>query len=344
MLNKIKNLFIKREKNSEDISDFTSKRMGISMAATWSWGAALAVGIAIMQSKGFYPFLIWSIGNVLSIPLFGFLYTKVKGVSKWKNFIPFIFLWGFIGIFAIIMNLNALKAGLGGGTDIVSYQFMPEPYLTYFIFAVGFGIVWFIHKKGLRGSVLTDVGQFALQFIGVIGIIIAGITTGARAELSWILPSAEGWILPAFLGIITGATASGMQWQRIEGASNDKKLKSTLWGGLYFGLFILLVAIAGLLFDGSLAVSIPFFICVLAITTSTTDSGVSSLHYVSKKLFNNPNIGTIIALMSVAFFGLVSSWGLTRIWGFYAGVRWKIVISLLLFTLITNVIKSRKKI
>lgn len=344
LLKSIKLFFLKRDRNADDVSGFSAKRMGVSMAATWSWGAAIAVGIAIMQTKGMFPFLVWTAGNIMSIPFFGLLYTKVRGVRKWKKWTPFLFLWGFIGVFAIVMNLNALKAALGGGTDIVGYQFVSEPYLTPLVLLVGLLIAWFIHKKGLRGSVLTDVGQFTLQFIGVLGIILMGILTGAEAEINWMLPAAQSWIIPAFLGIITGATASGMQWQRLESAAEDKKFMSTIWAGLYFGIFMVLVGFAGYVFDGSLAVSIPFLICVLAVATSTTDSGASSLHFVSNELFHKVGLGTIVALIAVIVFPMVSDWGLTKIWGFYAGVRWKVVAFLLVVTVFRNLVTSKKVI
>lgn len=328
--------------DGKDTEEFSAKRMGISMAATWSWGAAIAVGIAIMQSKGFLPFAVWTIGNILSIPFFGFLYSKVDGVSNWKKFTPFVLLWGFIGIFAIIMNLNALKAALGGGTDIVSFTFIPEPYLTSFVMLVGLSITYFIHKTRLKGSVLTDVGQFTLQFVGVVGMVLAGLLTGARADISWITQAGQGWMLTAFLGIITGATASGMQWQRIENTSDEKKFMSTVYGGLYFGVFMLFVTAAGFLFNGSLVMSIPFLVCVIAVATSTTDSGTASLQFVSDLLPGKMNVGSLIALVATLSYPIVSDWGLTSIWGLYAGVRWKIVAFMLAMTLIYNVFKSEK--
>lgn len=326
----------KRSASADDVDDYTASRMGVSMAATWSWGAAIAVGIAIMHNKGLLPFIVWTIGNVLSIPAFGYLYSKVPNVKNWQKLPPFVLLWAFIGVFAIVMNLNALKAGLGGGVDIMSHTFMPEPYLTPFVMAVGLGIAWFIHKKGIRGSVLTDVGQFALQFIGAGTLIIAGLLIGARGDVEWHMNPGSGWMPEAFLGIISGATASGMQWQRIEHAADNKKYKSTLYGGLYFGIFMILVTICGYVFDGSFWVSVPFLITVIAVATSTTDSGAASLQFVTEKFKTRVEGGSILAVVATVIYPLVSGWGLVDIWSFYAGVRWKVIAVLLVATLIYN--------
>jgi hypothetical protein len=331
-MGKIFSFFVKRRSDADEISDFSARRMGVSMAATWSWGAAIAIGIAIMHNMGLLAFTTWTIGNILSIPVFGLLYTKFKFVRNWKNLPPFLFLWIFIGIFAVVLNLSALKAALGGGSDITAHVLVSEPFLTPLIMFIGLFIVWYIHKTGLRGSVLTDVGQFTLQFVGVIGLITMALITGARAEIFWINEAGEAWIFTAFLGIITGATASGMQWQRIAKTPKGLKLKATLWGGALFGIFMGFVTIAGFLFDGSLAVTIPFFIGVLAVATSTTDSGISTLQFANQKLFKFLSIGTIIGIIAVFCFPLFGGWGLTAIWGFYAGVRWKIILVLLLVT------------
>jgi hypothetical protein len=304
------------------------------MAATWSWGAAVAVAIAVMHTKGIFPALVWISFNCLSIGLFGVYYKYIPNVSKWKKLLPMILMWSFIGYFALVMNLNTILAVFGGNMDIPAEGFMTEQTATYATFGIGLIIAWFIGVRGLRGSVQTDVGQFALQFIGAIGILAVGITQGPATDLVWVAGDQTSWYPTAIMGFVFGATASGMQWQRIETLNGDvKKFKAALWGSGMFTIFLLIVGPAAYFYHGGPIQSFFLVLAALAVATSTADSGSALLQYVSQRVKLPAAAGTVLTLSGVATFSLLADMGLTGIWSFYAGVRWQIILGLLIGTL-----------
>lgn len=336
----LKQTLFGRDSNVNQLEDAPAWRVGASMSATWSWGAAIAVAIAVMHGKGFIPFLAWMTANMVAIPTFGLAYTYIPHLRKWKNLLPMLALWLFIGFFAIIMNMSALMAALGGGVGgLEAYPLLTDQQALYATLGVGVLIAWYIHKKGLRGSVTTDMGQLTLQFAGVIGIIVVGLATGARADIQMYVGDQSAWMVTAVLGLLSGCVASGMQWQRIEAVPEEKKLKSTLWGGAIFSTFMLLTIPAGLVFDGSLLVSIPFLVAVLAVASSTSDSGVALLQYVGERFKLPPHVGSLMGIAAVAIFPFVATWGITGIWTFYASTRWKVIAVLLVGTLIYTAIR-----
>jgi hypothetical protein len=342
-LRRLRHLLFSRTEDADHLADAPPWRVGVSMAATWSWGAAVAVAIAVMHNKGFVPYLAWAGASMVAIPVFGLAHAYIPGVKRWKNLLPMVGLWAFIGFFAIVLNLSALKAALGGGADIETSVGLSETQALYVTLGVGLLIAWYIHKRGLRGSVTTDAGQLTFQFAGAIGIVIAGLATGARADIQMMVGDQTAWMQTAILGLLAGTTASGMQWQRIEAVEGrDRRVKASLWGGLIYSVFVVIVTFAGLLFDGSFWVSIPFLLAVLAVSTSTSDSGSALLQYIGQRLSLPASAGSLVTLGAVLVFPFIAEWGVTGIWTFYSATRWKIVAGLLVLTGIYKLLSLNK--
>lgn len=331
------------EIKKQDPSKFSAWRMGLSMCSTWSWGASIAVGIAIMHSMGFLAFLGWTFGNILAIPFFGFVRTKIPHTEKWVQFTPFILLFAFIHFFAIVMNLSALQGALGGGTDLqTTVALLPSEFILPSVMGVGLLTVGFIHLTKLNGSIFTDVLQYGLQVAGAVGIIVAGFLIDGRPDI--VLETAEGfsWLPTAFLGIITGVTASGMQWQRIEALKSKKKQwHASLWGGTFFGGYMVLVTIAGLLFVGGFWQSLFLLAVIIGVATSTTDSGAAGQYFVADKFGIKGIYASLVSLAAVVAYPFVAKLGLVQIWGIYAGVRWRIVTGFILLTLLYAVTRYK---
>lgn len=321
------------EANSQAL--YSPRVMGMSMAATWSWGASILVGISIVVAHGLFPYLVWLVGNILAIPFFGLVYKYLPNARFWKNLIPFVFLWVFIQSMAIIMNMNFLHGVLSGRQDL-QVAFALDPMISLvLVYLMGLGLWFYISKKRLAGSVFTDRIQYGFQLTGAILLAIVALSTGLN-NFTLVNEGSWNWTVFAFLGIITGVTAAGQQWQRLESVSEEDKFKTTLWGGGYFGFYMIFCALIAVSFTGNLLETILLMIIVLFVTSSTIDSGYAGLQYIGE-LFRLPKwIPNAFSLLVLAFFPLVTSWGIVQIWNFYAGVRWRVVTFLIVMTLIWN--------
>lgn len=335
------NLFSKLFRRSDDadqLEDAPPWRVGLSMAATWSWGAAVAVAISVLHTMGLAPFLVWITFNCLSVGLFGVYHRYIPNVRNWKFLMPMVLMWMFIGFFAVVMNMNTILAVFGGNMGIPSSGFMSEGNALIVTTAIGLVIAWFIGVRGLKGSVMTDVGQFALQFIGAIGILVVGLANGSVVEYSMGM-NQTSFMVTASMGFIFGATASGMQWQRIETLDDpDDQFKAAIYGSGMFTAFLLIVAPAAFVYTGGVLQSAFLVIAALAVATSTADSGSALLQYTSQRLNLPASGGTLLTLAGVLSFSFFAEMGLTGIWAFYAGVRWQVILGLLVLTLGYNLI------
>lgn len=315
---------------------YDPRKMGMSMAATWSWGASLLVGIGIVSAWGLIPYLVWLVGNILAIPLFGVIYKYLPNARFWKNLMPFVLLWVFIQSMAIIMNLNFLQSTMTGREDVNTAISMDTTTSLFIIYALGIALWLYIMKKRLFGSYFTDLIQYKVQIIGAICLAVVALYTTGINDFTWIANGGVNWAIFGFIGIITGVTAAAQQWQRLEKVDESSKITTTLWGGFWFGLYMIPCAIVAVAFTGGLVETLLLITIVLAITTSTIDSGYAGLQYIGER-FNLPHwIPNAFSLIVLLSFPLMASWGVVQIWSFYAGVRWKIVVGLIVATLIYN--------
>lgn len=328
--------FLKRKENQDDIREMSYRRVGISLGASWSWGVSMIATIAFMYTYGIIPALVWVTGNILAMPLFGYLKVKIKGFEKWINFIPLILFSLFIAAMAIIMNMQALLIGLGGGHDVASFHFLNDSYSVPSIIFLSLAILLFIYKYGLRGSVLSDLGYYSLQIFAVVllaisSFIISNFTINPNLQL--LTEVGIKWVFPlGLLGIITGVFTDPMMWQRFEQKENQIRL--SLWGGFWFGLYMIFVVLTGLFFKPTLFLGILLLVVIFALAVSTIGSAIASMQYLTKKIGVGKATGLIIALIAIIIWPYLMEFGMAKIWNIYAGYRWKVVTGMIVISLI----------
>ena len=328
--------FLKRKEDQDNIKEMSYCRVGVSLCASWSWGVSMIATIAFMYTYGIIPALVWVTGNVLAMPLFGYIKVKIRGFEKWINFIPLILFSLFIAAMAIIMNMQALLIGLGGGHDVASFHFLDSSYSVPAIIFFSLAILIFIFKFGLKGSVLSDLGYYSLQFSSVIllavsSIIISSFTVNPNLQL--INEAGIKWVFPlGLLGIITGVFTDPMMWQRFEQKENQIKL--SLWGGFWFGLYMIFVVLTGLFFKPTLFLGILLLIVIFALAFSTIGSAFAAIQYLTKKIGIGKISGLIIAFVAIITWSYLMDLGMAKIWNIYASYRWKVVTSMIVISLI----------
>lgn len=338
-------LFIRRG-DVDDLSMFSNWRVGVSVAADWSWGVSMAVGMSIMKTKGVCPFLIWMLGNILAIPLVGFVRKYLPGSRHWPRFTLMLLLFLVVEYFAIVINMQAVLVGFGGGTDVITYSLLPRDVAIWVVVAYGFFILWYVNKGGLRILMLTDLGYFIVQMLAV--IFIAGASYifangNINSQLNWTMSGGMSWAPYAFLGILTGALGTGHQWQKYNAVKENNIFQITIWGGLFFGVYMIFVFLSGLYFSKNIILGISFLVIMVALATSTIDSAISGVKYVVSRFgIKNSYVWPIISIIIILSWTFINNNTMADMWMFMANIRWTTVVFFTIVTAIITMAKSEK--
>lgn len=305
---------------------FPDWRVGVSQASSWSWGASLGTAIGVMYTWGWWPFVIWSLGAILALPLFGILYDHIPEMRQMLDIRWIVLPMLLIQIFAFWLNQQVIFAAASGTDDIANYPLLAEPVAMGGTMVLALGIAFFIHRYGFPASVSTDVMQYTAQFGGCLIIIAAALSLGLDPGG---LPAAtfDGytWAVWAMFGLLAGPPMDAQQHQRAEQAGSA--FRAGLWGGVWYGIYAAAVAGVGLaLGTYSPFIAILFLLTVVAVTTSTIDSAAAAL----QRIFPKQWMALAVAVGAVITWPLVSVLGIVGIWSIYAGGRLFVFIGILL--------------
>lgn len=297
-------------------------RLGTSMAASWAWGASLAVGISVLLTMGFWPFMTWAGFNVLAVPAFGLFYRYYPGfkeILKHKVFAAFML---FVQVFAIWMNMQAIydisTGGLAGGIS----GFWAEGTAMTFVMVLAASIALLIHHFGFLGSLISDQLQYwGMTAVLAVATVVGGYVTGWTPSE---IPTAQWgdiqWAWVVGIGLIAGPPMDAMQWERIE--KTDAPVKASMLGGLYFGAYLTIVGLCALfLYEGLLIVSFVFLASLL-IDTSTLDSSASAKQFLVEGQFGGRRIHSLLfALAVIAAWPLILELGVVMLQTIYSTGR-----------------------
>jgi hypothetical protein len=321
-----------RSSSANSIADFPVWRIGLSSATSWSWGVSIALGMHFMKVYGVLPALAWMIGNVLALPLLGAIRHYLPS-SRWWTRISVLYLL-FIGmeLMALVLNLTATQNALSGNlfnATLPSFSYISANEATWVTMAVGLFIVFFINRFGLRGSVLTDIGQYAFQLGAVLLLAITAIMFGESDAPPLVTEKGEGWWFFGFSGIIVGALSHFQQHQRFEGLGDTNNLRVGLWAGLFFGFYMSLVFVSGFFFSNHFLLGLLYLIVILAVATSTMDSAVAGLQGIAAKFSLPYWVGSLVALLTVIAWTILPVGTLDQLFNVMAGVRLPVIIAMI---------------
>jgi len=308
------------------MNDHSNSRLGLSMAASWSWGASAAVGIGILLSRGQAAFWIWTVANILAVPLFGLVYTRWPALRDLINLRAVVFPMVAIQVFAYWMNMQAAYEAATGGIDIKTVSFIQGPVALLGVMGLAVALSLFIYRTGLPGSITTDVGQFGVQVGACLGIIVLGVLLANPGQN---IPSTTGqdvsWGLWAALGLLSGPFLDAQHWQRLERADSEHP---AIWAGAWFGGYMLSIWGVGMVLSRSTPLlSVLFLAVVVAIATSTIDSAAAALQRLTSR-----RTALVIGFVAVVSWPLVRSMGVVSLWTLYASGRVFVVAALLSYT------------
>lgn len=342
-------LFFKRKGDVDDLINMPNWRVGLSSCADWSWGVSMAVGMGIMKSKGICPFLIWCLGNILAIPLMGAVRKYLPESRNWPKFTLLLAIFFVVEFFAIAINLTAILAGFGHGSDVSSYQIVSWDTAVMLVSLWAIFIAWYVQKGGLKLIMLTDLGYYAVQMLSAIFIAIMAyrLSDGRlNSEVIWTSVAGMKWALSfGFLGIITGVLSAGHQWQKFTAIDEKNAFPVAIWGGFFFGVYMVFVFLAGLYFTKNPILGWSFLVIMVALATSTIDSAMSGMGFTCRNLFGKrwQWLGIVISLGVVVFWFLSEDKkSVSNMWSTMAGIRYPVVLFFIFATIVVAIFPALK--
>ena len=313
----------------------------LSICATWAGIGSLMNGVAMTQTYGIIPSLIWVFGNTFACILFGLVALKIpKGREVFKSK-PMMWICGVMCVFQAWLSMNGMQTvfadtpiGQTGGT-IVAY-----------VLAAFFLII--LLRFGMIRNVLTDGFGWLVVYLLAVAVTIAALihSRGNFNVIGLVLEpenmKAGIWkailllpgpfTYPYFFRILDYNERNEDGAQRI-----NTKLAFTL-GGVFFGVYM---AITFLLAWAQFtpALSVVKAVLITIIGTSTLSSSMYSIYIAfGKKIGLGVNLGLILLWHVLIPLGVMGMWTLM------ASVRIYFVGAGILAAIIWYLIEKRKAV
>lgn len=308
----------------------TDGKLAVSMAASWAWGASLVVGISVMLGKGMEAWLLWTVFNILAVPVFAIGYHKLKDLKHAPEFKAYSWPMMVVQVFAVWMNLQAIYEISAGKIALDIPGLMSDQTAMIAVMSLAVIILALIYVFEFTGSLVSDQFQFWVQ-VGLLLVICSiGFAAGSftmpemqstSADVAW------GWWVG--IGLIAGPYMDAMQWERIERAKN--RVRVGILAGLAFGFYLLLVGLAATVLTQGTLVVLLLLLTSLMVDSSTLDSATSAKQYLMRKNGLNKNAAALLSLGAIATWPLINSWGAVMLQTVYASFRLFVWVSMLLF-------------
>lgn len=311
----------------------------LSICATWAGIGSLMNGVAMTQTYGIIPSLIWVFSNTFACILFGLVALKIPKVREVFKSKPMMWICGVMCVFQAWLSMNGMQTvfadtpiGQTGGT-IVAY-----------VLAAFFLII--LLRFGMIRNVLTDGFGWLVVYLLAVAVTIAAlihsqgnfnvIGLGQEPENMkagiWkaILLLPGPFTYPYFFHILDYNERNEDGAQRI-----NTKLAFTL-GGVFFGVYM---AITFLLAWAQFtpALNVVKAVLITIIGTSTLSSSMYSIYIAfGKKIGLGVNLGLILLWHVLIPLGVMGMWTLM------ASVRIYFVDAGILAAIIWYLIEKRK--
>ena len=292
---------------------YTDRVLGMSLAASYTWAAAVLVGFSMLREQGVIPFIVWFVANASAILVFGAVTLKWPGLWKVARMLPFRIVITVILAFIIWFNLT----GITWVNSLVREGgLVPDGWAKVIAIVTGL-VLWAVMAKGgLKWSIITDRFQWYL-LAGGIGIaliwtLVSGATIHPDIQIGNFATSRD-WFLGLWSAPLLWSALflDGMFWHRAQYIHTMRPYWQAF--GL-FTLYLVLVAIVAFM-DVHPAAMVLVFIVVYFSSQSTMDSCFSGLQLsIGRKWGIVAGFVMIASWLGIAQIGLLDLWGILFGW------------------------------
>ncbi len=313
----------------------------LSICATWAGIGSLMNGVAMTQTYGIIPSLIWVFGNTLACILFGLVALKIPKVREVFRSKPMMWICGVMCVFQAWLSMNGMQTifadtpiGQTGGT-VVAY-----------VLAAFFLII--LLRFGMIRNVLTDGFGWLVVYLLAVAVTIAAlihshgsynvIGFGLEAENMkagiWkaILLLPGPFTYPYFFRILDYNEKNEDGAQRI-----NTKLAFTL-GGVFFGVYMAITFLLAWV-QFTPALNLVKAVLITIIGTSTLSSSMYSIYIAFGK-----RVGLCINLGLILFWHILIPLGVMGMWTLMASVRIYFVCAGILAAIVWHLLEKRKAV
>lgn len=312
---------------------------GLSICATWAGIGSLMNGVAMTQTYGIIPSLIWTFGNTVACILFGLVALKVPKVREVFGSKLMKWICGIMCIFQAWLSMNGMQTvfadtafGEGGGAWIA------------YALALLFLIILF--RFGMIRNVLTDgfgwIVVYALALTVTVAALIhswdhmnvigLGLEPENMSAGIWkaILLLPGPFTYPYFFRILD------YNEQNADGTRTVNTRRAFALGGIFFGIYM---AITFLLAWAQFTPTLNMIkaILITIIGTSTLSSSMYSIYIAFGK-----KAGLAVNLGLILFWHILIPLGVMGMWTLMASVRIYFVGAGILFAIAWHFTEKRK--
>lgn len=302
----------------------------LSICATWAGIGSLMNGVAMTQTYGIIPSLIWVLGNTVACIFFAYLTLKVPKIRD--VFRSRIMLWicGIMCVFQSWLSMNGMQA-VFSDTSLGSDAGM------YIAYAEAVLFIAILYRFGLIRNVLTDGFGWLVVYVLAVGVTVTALyqSAGHYNTISMGLQAAplkEGiwkavlllpgpFTYPYFFRILDYNDSN------TDGTAKTDIQKAFTLGGIFFGIYMAIVfGLAWAQFTPGLALVKAILITIIG--TSTLSSAMYSIYIAFGK-----KLGLLLNIGLVAGWHILIPLGVMGMWTLMASVRLYFVMFAILFAL-----------
>ena len=313
----------------------------LSIAATWAGIGSLMNGVAMTQTYGIIPSLIWVFGNTVACILFGACAMKIPKLREVFGSKAMQWICGIMCVFQAWLSMNGMQT-------VFADTVLGADFGMYTAYALAILFLLILLRFGMIRNVLTDGFGWIIVYALALGVTLAAVIH-SRGSFNAIPAIMDGesmkqgiwkailllpgpFTYPYFFEILSYNENNEDGTQRV-----NTKAAFTL-GGVFFGIYMAIIFLLAWT-QFTPALNIVKAVLITIIGTSTLSSSMYSIYIAFGK-----KVGLAVNTGLIALWSVLIPLGVMGMWTLMASVRIYFVCGGILFAIIWNAVEKRKQV